>query len=93
MTHHDPVARIEQRLREVFVPLSFTLVDESQLHRGHAGAQSGRGHYKVSLVAEAFTGKSLLARHRLVYQALGSLMDTDIHALSIEALSPHETTP
>jgi BolA family transcriptional regulator, general stress-responsive regulator len=90
MANTDTLRRIEQTLRGALAPSALTLEDESHLHRGHAGAQSGRGHFKVRLVADAFAGKTLIARHRLVYQALGSLMETDIHALSIEALSPDE---
>lgn len=82
--------RIEGALRAALAPHSLKLVDESHLHRGHAGAASGRSHFRVYVVSAAFIGSPLLARHRLVYSALGSLMDTDIHALSIEALSPDE---
>jgi len=64
--------------------------DESHLHAGHAGARDGRGHYRLTLVSDAFEGKSRLGRHRLVFDALGDMMDTDIHALSIQALAPSE---
>lgn len=59
--------------------------DESHLHAGHAGAASGRGHFKVRVVSSAFDGLSLLARHRRIYAAVDALMQTDIHALSIDA--------
>lgn len=84
------MARIEAALRAALAPRSLELIDESHLHRGHAGAASGRGHFRVHVVSAAFAGKAPLARHRLVYGALGALMETDIHALSIEALSPDE---
>jgi BolA protein len=84
--------RIE-RMRErvaVLSPLEVEIIDESHLHAGHAGARSGRGHYRLVIRSAAFNGKSLIQRHRLVYQALGPMMETDIHALSIRALAPAE---
>jgi len=83
-------ARIEASLRSHFTPIECVLNDESHLHRGHAGAQGGKGHFRVRLVSAAFIGKAPLARHRLVYGALAELMETEIHALSIEALTPDE---
>jgi BolA family transcriptional regulator, general stress-responsive regulator len=64
--------------------------DESHLHAGHAGARDGRGHFRVTVVSEAFSGQPRLRRHRLVYQALGALMETDIHALTVQAYAPGE---
>ncbi|MDP2026665.1 MAG: BolA family protein [Pseudomonadota bacterium] len=64
--------------------------DESAQHAGHAGAKSGGGHYRIHIVSSAFLGKNTLARHRLVYDALGSMMHNDIHALSILAHTPDE---
>ena len=64
--------------------------DDSHLHAGHPGARDGRGHFSVTVVSTTFAGKNLLARHRLVYSALGDLMQTDIHALAIKALTPDE---
>ncbi len=84
------LSRIETALRAALTPISLSLVDESHLHRGHAGAASGRGHFRVRVVSAIFAGKAPLARHRQVFSALGALMETDIHALSIEALSPDE---
>ena len=86
----DRVSRIETILRQTFEPDHLLVKDQSHLHAGHAGAQDGRGHYDVTIVAEAFAGKRPLARHRLVYDALGSLMETDIHALRINARAPAE---
>lgn len=66
------------------------LTDESHLHAGHAGAQGGGGHYRLTIVAEIFRGKNTLARHRLVYDAVGNLMQGPVHALAIRALTPEE---
>ena len=71
-------------------PVSVDIRDDSALHAGHEGAKSGGGHYGLSIVAAAFSGKSLIQRHRLIYSALGDLMQQKIHALSIEAFSPEE---
>ena len=87
-------AEREQRITHALIaalhPTSCTLDDESHLHHGHAGATTGKGHFRLHIVAAAFAGKTALARHRMVYSALASLLESDIHALSIEALSPDE---
>jgi BolA protein len=83
-------AAIEARLREALSPLRLDLVDDSHRHRGHAGAADGRSHFSVCIVSPVFIGLRPLARHRRVYEALGALMTTDIHALAIEALAPGE---
>jgi BolA protein len=85
------LSRIRAALEAALQPQALDLADESHQHRGHAGAASGRGHFRIRIVAAAFAGKLPLARHRLVYQALGSLMDTDIHAISIDARTPDES--
>ncbi len=77
-------------LTEAFAPEHLLVKDQSHLHAGHAGARDGRGHYDVTIVAAAFAGKRPLARHRLVYDALGTMMETDIHALRINAKAPSE---
>lgn len=84
---------IRARLTSALAPDHLTLVDESHQHAGHAGAKSGGGHFAVTIVARAFAGKGLLARHRMVYDALENAMHTDIHALSIRALTPEEFNP
>jgi BolA protein len=84
----ERVARIEALLSESFSPTHLQVKDQSHLHAGHAGAQDGRGHFEVTIVARAFEGKRPLERHRMVYDALGELLETDIHALSIRASSP-----
>jgi len=85
----DRVALIEERLRAALQPEDLHIADDSAAHAGHAGARGG-GHFSVLIVAQAFAGQSLLQRHRLVYEALGGLMNRDIHALSIKALTPDE---
>lgn len=84
------VDAIRDCLTAQFAPLSIEVVDESHRHAGHEGARDGRGHFAVRIVSSAFEGVSLLARHRLVYDALGTLMHTDIHALSLKAQAPSE---
>ena len=81
---------IRQRLVEAFNPESLELVDESAKHAGHAGNKAGGGHYRVTVVSEAFAGKSTIQRHRMVYEALGDMMKREIHALSIKALTPEQ---
>jgi len=71
-------------------PESLEILDESGLHAGHAGARDGGGHYQLVIVSGAFSGQSLQARHRMVYQALGALMHRNIHALAIKAYAPDE---
>jgi BolA protein len=71
-------------------PQHLEIVDESALHAGHAGARSGGGHYQLTMISAAFAGQNAVGRHRLIYQALGDLMPSRIHALSITALTPDE---
>jgi BolA protein len=86
----DRVAQIRRRLQAALAPTALDVGDESHRHAGHAGARDGRGHFRVRIVSAAFEGESALARHRKVYAALGELMNTDIHALAIEARTPEE---
>jgi BolA protein len=81
----DRTARIDAILSEAFSPDHLLVKDQSHLHAGHAGAQEGRGHFEVIIIADAFDGCSRIGSHRLIYEALGELMTTDIHALSIRA--------
>ena len=85
----DMPARIRERL-SALDPRVLEIGDDSALHAGHAGARDG-GHYRVSIVSQRFAGLSAVARHRLVYQALGSLMREGIHALALEARTPDES--
>ena len=82
------VAMIRECLQAAFDPLLLEVIDDSHRHAGHIGARDGRGHFKVHIVSAAFAEMPPLARHRAVYAALGELMQTDIHALQIEALPP-----
>jgi BolA protein len=80
---------IEGALRDALQPLDLVVQDDSHLHAGHAGAREG-SHYTVRLVSERFAGLSRVARHRLVYDALGAQMRSGIHALAIDARAPGE---
>jgi len=90
MNPKERMKEIKQRLEAAFAPETLGVEDESYLHEGHAGARDGRGHFRVLIIAEAFSDRSLLDRHRMIYKALGDLMRTDIHALAIDAWSPQE---
>ena len=82
---------IRERLQAQLAPLELQVIDESHKHAGPEGARDGRGHFAVRIVSARFEGVNLLARHRLVYDALGTLMQTDIHALSLKAQAPSES--
>jgi BolA family transcriptional regulator, general stress-responsive regulator len=84
------VAMIRQRLEQALAPEALEVIDESHLHVGHPGARDGRGHFRVRIVSPLFHGLPSLTRHRRVYAAMGELMQTDIHALTIEAISTNE---
>ncbi|MBB6366323.1 MULTISPECIES: BolA family protein [Xanthomonas] len=84
----ERVARIRAALEAAFAPQALEVEDDSHRHAGHAGARDGRGHFNVRVVSAAFAGMAPLARHRAVYAALGEMMQTDIHALSIRAEVP-----
>jgi BolA protein len=84
--------RIRARISAALAPSDLDVIDESHLHQGHAGARDGRGHFRVRVVSERFAGLRPLQRHRLVYDAVGDLMQTDIHALSVTALTRAEAT-
>lgn len=86
----DRVDTIKRLLEEALSPRRLEISDDSHLHVGHAGARSGRGHFSVTVVTDAFAGKTLLERHRMVYDALREALETDIHALSIKAYTPDE---
>ena len=83
---------VEQAMRQRLAALHPELLelrDESAMHQGHAGARpSGGSHWQLTIVSDAFRGKNPVARHRMVYEALGDLMKQDIHALKIEARVP-----
>jgi BolA protein len=81
--------RLRERLIASLAPEQLDIIDDSRKHAGHAGARGG-GHFTVHIVAQAFTGKPLLERHRMIYDLLQDMMHTEIHALSIQARSPAE---
>jgi len=86
----DREQQIRQRLDEAFQPTELLLKDQSQLHAGHEGAKDGKGHFDVTIVSNTFDGKSRLERHRMIYAALGTLLESDIHAVRIKAFTPSE---
>jgi BolA protein len=82
---------IRDRLMRALQPTELEIIDESHLHAGHAGARDGRGHFRVKIRSKKFVGLRPIHTHRLVYEAVGDLMDTDIHALAIEAAAPEQS--
>ncbi|MFA5626863.1 MAG: BolA family protein [Thiohalomonadaceae bacterium] len=85
------VETIRECLTTSLSPQSLTITDDSHRHAGHASAGGG-GHFRVQIVADGFQNKSTLQRHRMVYDALAELLQSnEVHALSIEALTPEET--
>ena len=88
---HAVEKAMRERLERLH-PVALDLRDESEQHAGHAGSRpSGGSHWQLTIVSEAFRGQSAVARHRMVYEALGDLMKRDIHALRIEALAPEQS--
>lgn len=88
---NDRKAEIERLLKAAFAPTRLLVKDQSHLHKGHEGAKDGRGHFDVTIISDRFEGQSRLSRHRMVYDALGSLMESDIHALRITATAPSDS--
>lgn len=89
MNNEQRIDFIRQRLTQELAPTELEIIDDSHLHAGHASARGG-GHFRVMLVSEAFAGKTMIQRHRLVYAAMGDAMNNEIHALSIKAYTPNE---
>ena len=87
---NERVNAIRERLEAEFQPDDLEIIDDSHRHAGHAGARDGRGHFHVRIVSQLFEQKRPVERHRMVYAALGTLMQTDIHALGVIALTPEE---
>ena len=83
-------AELMQQKLSKLKPESLEILDESSDHAGHAGAKSGGGHYRLTIVSREFAGKTIQLRHRMVYEALDQLMKKEIHALSIQAYAPDE---
>ena len=84
-----PIDLMRQRLAPLD-PITLDILDQSDLHAGHVGARSGGGHFQMTIVSLLFVGRRTMERHRMVYDALGSLMQREIHALSITAKTPDE---
>ena len=84
------VEKIKMRLDKALAPKKLEIADDSHLHKGHAGAASGAGHFSVVIVSDKFSGQNMVQRHRLVYLAVSDMMPGEIHALSIQALAPEE---
>jgi BolA family transcriptional regulator, general stress-responsive regulator len=85
----DRISLIKSALQSL-QPTLLTLDDQSDFHANHSGAQSGGGHFTLTIVSEAFTGKTAVRRHQMIYEALGDLMKHDIHAISMNAKAPNE---
>jgi BolA protein len=89
MNHCDTRLDLIRNALSVLSPLELDIQDESSLHEGHAGAKVG-GHFVISLTSALFEGKTSVKRHQMIYTALGNLLKTDIHAISIQAKAPSE---
>ena len=87
---NDRIEMLRKRLTQALQPVELDIIDESAKHAGHAGAASGGGHFIVTIVSPVFENKTLIQRHRLVYDAVGDIMHSEIHALSIQARTPQE---
>lgn len=83
------IAAMKDRL-SALDPVSLDIIDESHKHAGHAGARDGGGHFVINIVSAQFSGKNTVARHRMIYSALGELMRREIHALTLQARAPDE---
>lgn len=83
------IERMTERLA-AFAPTHLEIADDSARHAGHEGAKGGGGHYHLTIVSEQFAGQPTVARHRMIYERLADMMQKDIHALSIKAVTPDE---
>ena len=90
MINQQRIAVIKEKLTQAFHPKKLSVTDESRHHIGHSGAQDGHGHFSIEIEAEYFRNRTLMECHRLIYQALAELMQTDIHALRIRAKAPND---
>jgi BolA protein len=80
------------RLNSALSPTAIELTDDSEQHRGHGGYNpAGESHFSLRVESPAFVGKSRVDRQRMIYAALGELMDSRIHALSISTKAPGDT--
>ncbi|MCA8929575.1 MAG: BolA family transcriptional regulator [Alphaproteobacteria bacterium] len=86
------IAQIERLIREALAPDSVSVTDLSHLHKGHAGDRPyGQSHYHAVITAAAFAGQNRVARQRLVFAALGTMVGNEVHALSLDLRAPGET--
>lgn len=83
------IARMQELLASL-QPSHIEIIDDSSQHAGHAGNTSGAGHYRLHIVSSCFSGLNILARQRMIYSVLGEMMQHEIHALSINALTPEQ---
>jgi BolA protein len=91
MNTDNRTERLRERLQAELQPSLLEITDDSHLHAGHAGAASGGSHYSVKIVSEKFEGRTLVMRHRLVYDAVHDMINkAEIHALAITAHAPSE---
>lgn len=91
MNERTVKATLQEILEKTFIPDSLEIIDQSHLHQGHAGARpEGETHFKVWMVSNKFEGLSRIKRHQLVHEALAELLQSRIHALTLQLLSPKE---
>ncbi len=90
---NDREQRIRAAINASLAPSELIIKDQSHLHAGHAGAQDGKGHFDLVIVSERFKGANRLERHRMVYDSLSQLLQTEIHAVRIRALTAAEYQP
>jgi len=83
MTPDQRLVMIRERLQNKFSPRLLEVIDDSHLHKGHAGAKDGAGHYTVNIQADYFNGKSRVSAHREIYAVLDDLIPREIHAVKI----------
>nr|WP_264835053.1 BolA family protein [Kangiella profundi] len=86
MDNSQRLERMQQLIQDALQPTQLEIIDDSHKHIGHAGAKEGKGHFTVVIQSEALEGKRMLQQHRAIYDALGDMMETDIHALAIKVI-------
>ncbi len=85
LSNQERIKLMREKLTASLQPNALEVIDDSARHKGHAGASTGLGHFIVNISSNKFEGKSVLQQHRMVYKTLGSMMETDIHALNISS--------
>lgn len=85
MDNQQRIVKMRQLLEQALQPSHLEIIDDSHLHAGHAGAKEGKGHFTVIIKSTNFAGKRRIQQHQMIYQALGDMMQTDIHALAIKS--------